>query len=50
MMTDACDSTIDDLWQKVKSYEALLLQFGPKVDKDDQQAIKDAISLVFILW
>lgn len=39
----------DDLWQKLKAYENLLLKFVPQVDDDDQQAIQDAILMVFNL-
>lgn len=36
----------DDLWQKLKAYENLLLKFAPLVDDDDQQDIQDAILMV----
>lgn len=39
----------DNLWQKVKAYEALLLQVIPQVDDHDQQAIQNALLLVLNL-
>lgn len=36
----------NDVWQKLKAYENLLLKFVPQVDDDDQQAIQDAILMV----
>lgn len=38
----------DEIWQKLKAYEELLLRFVPQVDDDDQQAIQDAVLMVLI--
>ena len=36
----------DEIWQKLKAYEELLLKFVPQLDEDDQQAVQDAILMV----
>lgn len=41
---------MDNLWQKVMAYEALILKLIPYIDNDDQQAIQDALSLVPIFF
>lgn len=38
---------MDNLYEKLKAYETLLLQSIPHVDEEDQQAIHDALLLVF---
>ena len=36
----------DEIWQKLKAYEELLLKFVPQLDEDNQQAVQDAIMMV----
>lgn len=36
----------DEIWQKLKAYEELLLKFVPQLDEDNQQAVQDAILMV----
>lgn len=36
----------DEIWQKLKAYEELLLKMVSQVDDDDQQAIQKAILMV----
>lgn len=35
-----------NLWEKVAAYEALLLQFIPQVDDEDQSAIQKCLLMV----
>ena len=43
---DASHRQIDDLWQRAKAYETLLMDFVSKVDSDGQQAIQNALNQV----
>lgn len=36
----------DEIWQKLKAYEELLLKFVPQLDEDNQKAVQDAILMV----
>ena len=40
----------DEIWQKLKVYEELLLKLVSQVDDDDQQAIQKAILMVQPLY
>ena len=40
----------DEIWQKLKAYEELLLKLVSQVDDDDQQAIQKAILMVQPLY
>ena len=37
---------MEQLWRKVKAYEALLLDFVPQLESEQQSAIQRAILLV----
>ena len=37
----------ENLWEKLKTYEELLLRFVSQVDDDDQRSIQDALRLVW---
>ena len=40
----------DEIWQKLKAYEELLLKLVSQVDDGDQQAIQRAILMVQLLY